>query len=100
MEEFIKRAREYFASKNLDKFTWNEEKYLAVFVDNDIELVKLTEIDIERNGGPYEFEGNHYGVGKKWLRGVTLSSIFKDIEARMEEARKEAKDKNKRSDDS
>lgn len=88
MEEFRKRAKEYFASKNLDKFTWNEEKYLAVFADNDIEMVKLTAIDIERNGGPYEFEGTSYGVGKQWLRGVTLSSVFKEIEQKLEDSKK------------
>lgn len=87
MEEFIKHAKEYFTSKSLDKFTWNEEKYLAVFVDNDIEMVKLTAHDIERNGGNYEFGDKDYGVGKKWLRGVTLSSVFKEIEEKMKAAK-------------
>ena len=83
MEVFIKHAKEYFAAKNLNKFTWNEEKYLAVFVDNDIDLVKLSALDLERNGGPFEFEGTQYGIGKKWLRGVTLMSVFKDIEEQL-----------------
>lgn len=69
---FKHHANDYIQKNKLSNFRWIRDKYVSVFEDNGLRIVKLSSQFLAAYGGTIEYAGVTYKESEEWVFGVNL----------------------------